>query len=118
MNGQKAKAVSIEGAQGFQRLLSGVPETCGMKAGCVRLKPGDSVGVHSTGEREEAIVVLEGELKLVLDKGEEISAAARSLVYVPPFTTHDMKNAGLVDSVHVYVVSPVPGDVIKKEPVC
>src|ERR1039457_1411016 len=41
-------------------LLKGAPQTTGMRSGFVRLKPGASVGWHSTGQNEESLVILRG----------------------------------------------------------
>ncbi len=36
-------------------LLKGAPQTTGMRSGFVRLKPGATVGWHSTGQNEESL---------------------------------------------------------------
>ncbi len=38
-------------------LLKGDPQTTGMRSGFVRLKPGATVGWHTTGKNEEALVI-------------------------------------------------------------
>ena len=98
--------VRIEGKEAFQRLLPGEPATRGMKSGAVRLKPGESVGEHSTGLREEALVVLGGQGKLIC-AGGEAALSGGMLLYVPPESRHDVMNTGSEDLMYVYVVSPV-----------
>jgi mannose-6-phosphate isomerase-like protein (cupin superfamily) len=101
------KVVKVKGEYGYQRLLGGEPDTNGMKSGHLRLKAGESVGEHSTGDREEAIVVLKGQAQ-VFCKGEDVGAVeAGSLIYFPHNTAHDIKNSGQEDLCYVYVVSPV-----------
>jgi hypothetical protein len=41
-------------------LLRGAPQTAGMRSGFVRLKPGETVGWHTTGKNEESLIVLHG----------------------------------------------------------
>ena len=113
MSVQTAKIVTIENSAGYQKLLSGVPETSGMKSGCVILKPGESVGAHSTGDREEAIVILEGVVQVCLEGSRDMTARQNQLVYIPPRTTHDMKNTGLGVSRYMYVVVPVVNSQLK-----
>ncbi|MFA6384345.1 MAG: cupin domain-containing protein [Candidatus Omnitrophota bacterium] len=107
MADKKVKAVVFEGSAGYLRLLSGVPETKGMKAGYVVLQPGDSVGAHSTGAREEAIIILEGTLQVLAGGRPAMNAGKGELVYIPPQTDHDMKNTGAGAARYVYVVSPI-----------
>ena len=102
--------VTIEGAERFQRLLAGPPQTSGMKSGAVILQPGESIGEHSTDAREEAIIVLEGRVEVLIG-GKAVFAAGRNdLVYIPPHTRHDMKNSAGEIARYVYVVVPAPAD--------
>src|ERR1035438_1410112 len=48
-------------------LLEGAPQTTGMRSGFVRLKPGETVGWHTTGQNEEALVILHGEGAALID---------------------------------------------------
>jgi hypothetical protein len=41
-------------------LLEGRPQTAGLRSGFVRLKPGESVGWHTTGINEEELIILKG----------------------------------------------------------
>ena len=41
-------------------LLTGVPQTAGVRSGFVRLQPGETVGWHTTGQHEETLVILRG----------------------------------------------------------
>ncbi len=91
----------------YKPLLSGVPQTAGMKSGLVTVKPGESCGEHSTGSHEETLVVLEGEGRLVLAGGKYVEIAGGYVAYVPPNTYHDVKNMGVTPLRYVYVVAPV-----------
>ncbi len=55
-----AATIPLECAQVDCRLLAGPPRTAGMRSGFVRLKPGQTVGWHTTGENEESLVILRG----------------------------------------------------------
>src|ERR1035437_7941371 len=55
-----ALTLPLKCASGDCSLLHGVPQTAGMRSGFVRLKPGDSVGWHTTGQNEESLVILRG----------------------------------------------------------
>jgi mannose-6-phosphate isomerase-like protein (cupin superfamily) len=101
------KIVKLEGKEAYQRLLEGHPETSGMRSGLVTLEPGGSVGEHSTGSKEEAIIILQGKGELSCNGEVLATAGENTLIYVPPETTHDVKNTGEEVLKYVYVVSPV-----------
>jgi len=46
---------------GYTRLLGGPPQSVSMRSGKVILQPGETVGLHSTNEKEEFIIILDGE---------------------------------------------------------
>lgn len=50
--------IPLECAAGDCPLLMGTSQTVGDRSGFVRLKPGGSVGWHTTGQNEEALVIL------------------------------------------------------------
>lgn len=87
-------------------LLRGAPQTAGMHSGFVRLKPGESVGAHTTGDHEEALVILQGRGKAEVDGREAIPISARHLIYIPPRTRHNVTNTGAGLLEYVYVVAP------------
>lgn len=101
------KKVKLEGVERYTRLLGGSPETAGMKSGFVTLNPGESVGQHSTADREEAIVILEGSAEVVINGEPVFAAGGHHLVYIPPQTPHDILNTGTLPLRYVYVVAPV-----------
>jgi quercetin dioxygenase-like cupin family protein len=110
MSGRQAQVVSMQGNAKYLRLLSGVPQTRGLKSGQVILQPGEAVGPHSTADREEAIIILEGILQVFLEGKPAMTAQRDQLVYIPPNTVHDMKNTGEAAARYVYVVAPVQPD--------
>jgi len=93
-------------AAGDCPLLQGIPQTAGMRSGFVRLKPGESVGWHTTGQNEEALVVLRGRGEARVEDQPGRSFAAPRLVYIPPATRHNVANTGEDLLEYVYVVAP------------
>ncbi len=90
---------------GFSRILSGPPESAAMHAGLVRLRPGETVGVHSTERKEELIIVLEGRGDFVVSGRKPVEIREGTFFYCPPDTEHDVHNTGTAILKYVYVVS-------------
>jgi mannose-6-phosphate isomerase-like protein (cupin superfamily) len=93
-------------AQGDCPILKGAPQTTGMRSGFVRLQPGETVGWHTTGKNEEALVILHGEGKALIDGQPGLPFVAPALVYIPPATRHNVENTGKVPLEYEYVVAP------------
>lgn len=101
-----AKVVELDTHGGdYLSVLSGPPETVSMRSGLVVLKPGHSVGRHSTGQNEEILVVLEGEGEMLFAGGRTMPVKANHALYCPPNTEHDVKNTGKGALRYVYVVA-------------
>jgi mannose-6-phosphate isomerase-like protein (cupin superfamily) len=98
--------VPLKGAQQDRPLLNGVPQTAGMRSGFVRLKPGATVGWHTTGKNEEALVILHGQGEALIDGQEMQLFVAPAFVYIPPATRHNVLNSGKEPLEYVYVVAP------------
>lgn len=103
---RQALTLPLECPGGDCPLLKGVPQTAGMRSGFVRLKPGDSVGWHSTGQNEESLVILHGSGDALIDGQPARHLAAPQLVYIPPATRHNVTNTGTDALEYVYVVAP------------
>ncbi|MGD1104433.1 MAG: cupin domain-containing protein [Terriglobia bacterium] len=88
-------------------LLKGVPQTAGMRSGYVRLKPGETVGWHTTGKNEESLVILTGRGEARLEDQQARAFSAPALVYIPPAMKHNVANTGKEILEYVYVVAPV-----------
>jgi oxalate decarboxylase/phosphoglucose isomerase-like protein (cupin superfamily) len=99
----------LECPQGDCPLLSGSPETTGMRSGFVRLVPGKTVGWHTTGPNEEALVILHGTGAVLIDGQANRTVAAPALAYIPPTTRHNVQNTGTETLEYVYVVAPAAG---------
>ena len=57
---EKVLVIDLDESCENQRLLSGGPQTCGMRSGRVYLQPGKACGRHSTKAREELLVFFAG----------------------------------------------------------
>ena len=90
-------------------LLSGAPETCGMRSGHQAIVPGAECGEHSTGAHEEVLVVLDGEGTARLGDGTALRMRGGQIVYIPPHTVHNIVNTSDDVLRYVYVVAPVRG---------
>lgn len=88
-------------------LLKGAPQTGGMRGGSVRLKPGESVGWHSTGPNEEALTILQGSGAANIEGQGDVPFHARMLIYIPPDTRHNVTNTGNQVLEYVWVVAPL-----------
>jgi oxalate decarboxylase/phosphoglucose isomerase-like protein (cupin superfamily) len=95
------------GSDGRGVVLGGPPQTAGMRSGVVVLQPGASVGRHSSGKREEIIVLLEGSGEVRVAGVPPLAVGAGTAAYVPPQRSHDVVNTGVRPLRYVYVVSPV-----------
>jgi len=101
-----AKVVALDKSDnGILPILTGPPETVTMKSGYVVLDPGRSVGKHSTEHHEEMLVVFEGQGEMLFDDGSKLELKARTALYCPPETRHDVRNTGTGTLRYVYVVA-------------
>ncbi len=96
----------LQCAQGDCPLLHGAPQTAGMRSGFVRLKPGETVGWHTTGNNEESLVILHGCGEARLEGQPARPFATPELIYIPPSTRHNVANTGEGPLEYVYVVAP------------
>lgn len=97
---------TLECPSGDCSLLKGAPQTAGMRSGFVRLAPGKSVGWHTTGKHEEALVILQGRGEAVVEGQAKQSFTAPAFAYIPPNARHNVTNTGEEPLAYVYVVAP------------
>jgi len=100
------QTLPLKCAEGDCPLLRGIPQTAGMRSGFVRLKPQAAVGWHTTGQNEEALVILRGRGEARLEGQPGRTFEAPMLVYIPPATRHNVTNTGDAPLEYVYVVAP------------
>ncbi|MFA6553042.1 MAG: cupin domain-containing protein [Patescibacteria group bacterium] len=80
------------------------PQTKRMRSGLSVLKPGESVGEHSTGKHEEILIILKG-TALLLANGNKKKLRAGYVAYNPPHTIHNVTNCGAGILRYVYIVA-------------
>jgi mannose-6-phosphate isomerase-like protein (cupin superfamily) len=102
----EATTVALDCESGDCPLLTGVPQTAGLRSGYVRLKPGESVGWHTTGNNEETLIILRGKGEAMFEGAAGMPITERMLAYIPPATRHNVKNTGTELLEYVYVVAP------------
>ena len=97
----------LDCANGDCPLLKGAPQTSGMRGGSVKLRPGESVGWHSTGEHEEALVILHGKGAANIEGRADVPVHEKMLAYIPPGTKHNVTNTGTELLEYVWVAAPI-----------
>ncbi len=80
------------------------PITKKIRSGFQILKPGQSVGEHTTGNREEIIIVLKG-TAMLLANGKKQKVKANNIAYNPPRTLHNVTNCGKEVLQYIYLVA-------------
>ncbi len=105
---EKVLVMDLSDKAEYQPLLTGEPQTHGMRSGRVYLQPGESCGEHSTGAHEEQLVFLSGKGTALIGKEQTAYEIGQGkIIYIPPYTIHDMKNTGTEPLVYIYCVAPV-----------
>jgi quercetin dioxygenase-like cupin family protein len=99
--------IQLDPENGSRDLLTGAPQTTGVRSGFVRLKPGETVGWHTTGLHEETLVILRGKGAALIEGQPNRDFHAPAVAYIPPSTRHNVRNTGTEALEYVYVVAPV-----------
>ena len=89
----------------YAELLSGPPESVSMQSGFVELLPGESVGSHSTGDREEMVVTISGKGEVTSPGMDPLPMHPGCVVYNPPQTVHNVVNSGDCPLRYIYIVA-------------
>lgn len=80
------------------------PKSKNIKAGLVILKKGEEVGEHITENREEVIIIIQGQARVFLE-GQGKTVKQNSLVFIPENKKHNLKNISKKTLKYLYVVS-------------
>ncbi len=96
--------IELKGLQGPLRLLEEGVTTIALRSGVVSLKPKASVGRHTTGPKEEVVVLLSGIARITCCGAPSMTLRAPSLAYFPPHAFHDVTNCGKGYLRYVYIV--------------
>jgi quercetin dioxygenase-like cupin family protein len=76
-----------------------------MKSGIVVLHSSEEVGEHNTNEREELIIVLEGNATLEVEGSDFFEVKSGFVAYIPSRTMHNVKNKSDFKLRYLYVVA-------------
>ncbi|MFC1624385.1 cupin domain-containing protein [Candidatus Omnitrophota bacterium] len=101
----KAKLIRLKTGKRYQRLFSKDSGSFGIKSGHVILKPGENIGEHTTGEREEMVVILKGKGEARIAKENILKIKGNSALHIPPETPHDIKNTGRGTLEYIFITS-------------
>lgn len=99
----KITDVKIDTSQ-YQRLLA-KGESVSMRSGRIILEKGESVGEHSTDNYEEFVIVLVGEGLAENHLGEKIPIREGQVIYIPPYSKHNIHNVNSKMLMYIYVVA-------------
>ncbi len=77
-----------------------------LKSGYVVLKPGETVGEHTTADREEMLIILAGHACIECE-GERVELAANAVAFIPRDSRHNVINQSAEDLRYIYLVTPV-----------
>lgn len=97
--------IALDAAPVTQMLLTGPPQTAGMRSGRVVLKTGQAMHRHSTKLNEEILVFLQGKARVVLGS-EPVMMEAGQILYVPPQTEHEVHNDSPDELRYIFTVAP------------
>jgi mannose-6-phosphate isomerase-like protein (cupin superfamily) len=103
---EKVVIVELNNNPEYQKLLSGEPQTCGMRSGRVYLAPGEECGLHSTKAHEELLVFLSGKGQLIISEKDKLEVGIGKISYIPPHTDHNVMNTGSEPLMYIYCVAP------------
>lgn len=101
----KPFVVKLQKDENRQSLLKPPDQTTKFRSGQVILKPGESVGEHSTKDKEEIIFVFNGKAEISSNKSVPLVIEKESIAYMPPHTTHNVKNIGRDVLKYIYIVT-------------
>ena len=104
---EKVVIVDLNNEPEYQRLLAGVPQTCGMRSGRVYLAPGAECGLHSTKAHEELLVFLSGKGEAIISEKDKFEVGVGKVSYIPPHTDHNIRNTGSEPLIYIYCVAPI-----------
>ena len=102
---KKVFCTQLKGRQRFLRLFGKSSKSNGLASGFVVLKPKESVGLHNTKNKEEALIILQGQAQISYGKNSRIKVKKNTFIYIPPKTEHDLKNISKGILKYVYLTA-------------
>ena len=103
----KPFSITLSSAKRFKRLIGDSHKPSGLSSGLMRLKPKESVGEHSTKDKEEIIIILKGKARVRYGKNGNVILKENSFAYFPPRTKHNIENIGLGTLRYTYITARI-----------
>jgi len=95
---------TLDSVRKFKRLLGNSSKKKGLCSGFVTLKRDQSVGFHSSGKKEEILVVLEGRAQVSI-ASKHFILKDRMMLYIPPNSLHNVKNISIRGLKYLYITA-------------
>ncbi|MDW8056323.1 MAG: cupin domain-containing protein [Elusimicrobiota bacterium] len=100
------KVVNLEKYKETKKVLNRQKNSKNFSCGFVMLRKNETVPEHSTENKEEIIIVLQGKAKLVVDGKKSKTLYANSLAYIPPNVKHFVTNRNSKLLKYLYITVP------------
>ncbi|MDP2830729.1 MAG: cupin domain-containing protein [Candidatus Omnitrophota bacterium] len=104
---EKVFCTQLKSRQRFLRLFGESTKPYGLASGFVTLKSKESIGLHNTQNKEEVLIILQGQAEVSYGKHSRIKVKKGFFVYIPPKTDHDLKNIGKTTLKYVYITAKI-----------
>lgn len=102
---KEIKIVELKNLDESFKLLMKDKESKKFSCGLVVLEGRKDVGEHSTENKEEVLVFIEGKAKVLIEKKKEHIIKAPSFVYIPPETLHNVINNSSEKLKYIYITT-------------
>lgn len=102
--------ITLSSTKRFKRLIGNSRKPSGLSSGLVKLKPKESVGEHSTKDREEIIIILKGKARVCYGRKGRFILKENSFAYFPAHTRHNLENAGSGLLLYTYITARVAAE--------
>ena len=100
-------SITLSSAKRFKRLIGNSRKPSGLSSGLVKLKPKESIGEHSTEDREEIIIILKGKARVRYGRRGSLILKDNSFAYFPARTIHNIENIGSSPLQYTYITARV-----------
>ncbi len=101
----KLKVINLAKFKKSKKVLSRAKDTKNFSCGFVVLKKGEDVGEHTTEEKEEIIIVLQGEVEVYIEGKKYKKLKSGNLVYIPQNVVHNVKNNTSKVAKYLYITT-------------
>ena len=107
MTKEKVFCTQLKGKQRFLRLFGESTKPYGLASGFVTLKSKESIGLHNTQNKEEVLIILQGQAQVSYGKHSRLKVKKGFFVYIPPKTDHNLKTIVIALLKYVYITARI-----------